>query len=147
MMEPPVESVPAEVPTVAPEGQPPSPHPRRRWRLLLLGVAVFVAAAGIAGTTTYAVDWMETAQFCGSCHTMQPERLAHEESPHRNVDCAACHIRPGVQGFVEAKLNGTKQLLELVAASYQRPIPPAGHAMSLDETSQTCVECHQGGPP
>lgn len=95
----------------------------------------------IVGTASYrSVAYMDTPSFCGtSCHVMAPEWHAYHVSPHSGVACTECHIAPGVQGFVHAKVNGTKQLLMILAHNYPRPImaddkvPPAW---------TTCQNCH-----
>jgi len=70
---------------------------------------------------------------------MAPEWTAYHVSNHAGVACTECHIAPGVQGFVHAKVNGTKQLLMVMAHRYPMPImaddkvPPAW---------TTCLNCH-----
>ena len=114
---------------------------------LVAGFAVAMTASGVA-----ALQWTETADFCGRCHTMGPELKAHAISPHRELACAECHVEPGIQGWVKAKLNGTKQLIEIVTGNFPTPIPPPGHG-DLPPTSVTCRRCHDvnqllenGGP-
>ena len=69
---------------------------------------------------------METETFCGqSCHVMAPEFRAHQVSPHSKVACVDCHVGPGAGGWLHAKMNGTRQLIEAVLNSYPRPIPSA----------------------
>lgn len=118
-------------------------------------VAVFlVAGFGSAITVggVMAVQWTETADFCGRCHTMDPELKAHAMSPHRELACAECHVEPGVEGWVKAKLNGTRQLVQLITGTFPTPIPPPGHG-DLPPTDATCRRCHDakslvanGGP-
>ncbi len=78
--------------------------------VLLVLVAGFGSALTVGGVA--AVGWTETADFCGRCHTMGPELKAHEMSPHREVACAECHVEPGVAGWIKAKVNGTRQLIQ-----------------------------------
>ncbi len=81
------------------------------------GVDFVVAATFInfviVGTASYrGVAYMDTPSFCGqACHVMGPEYAAYHVSNHSGVACTECHIVPGVQGFVHAKVNGTKQML------------------------------------
>lgn len=130
------------------------PHPRVRSRrgllLVLLLVGGFGAVAAVG--SVMAVHYTETSAFCGRCHTMAPELKAYSLSPHREVTCAECHVEPGVKGWVKAKLNGTKQLLEIVTGDYPRPIPAPDHA-DLPAVKDTCLACHslgaltrEGGP-
>ena len=97
----------------------------------------------IMGTAGYkGVSYMDSAQFCGlTCHTpMQPEYTAYLNSPHSRVECVQCHVGPGVQGFLRAKLAGTRQLVGVLFNSYQRPIPSPVH--SLRPARETCEHCH-----
>ena len=130
------------------------PHPSLRTRrgrfiafALVVGVAMGMTVAGVA-----AVSWTETADFCGRCHTMDPELKAYAMSPHREVACAECHVEPGVAGWIKAKVNGTRQLIGVLTGTFPTPIPAPDHA-DLPPTSDTCVRCHDpkalvanGGP-
>ncbi len=103
---------------------------------LVTGTAV-AAGAGVM----HAVEYSESIGFCGLCHTMDPEQKGLAASAHANVTCAECHVEPGVAGFVKAKINGTRQLAEVVTGTFPKPIPPADHA-ALPSTKDTCLSCH-----
>ena len=62
------------------------------------------------------------------CHTMQPELKAYEVSrpSQRRVRRMPHGARP--EGWVKAKLNGTRQLIELITGDFPTPIPPPDHA-------------------
>ncbi|HEY5907965.1 MAG TPA: NapC/NirT family cytochrome c [Vicinamibacteria bacterium] len=93
--------------------------------------------------TYRAVEHMESVQFCGqSCHVMTPEYVGHQGSPHARVTCVECHVGPGVTGWVESKMNGTRQLFEVAFNSYPRPIPGALETDRLVPARQTCEQCH-----
>jgi nitrate/TMAO reductase-like tetraheme cytochrome c subunit len=130
------------------------PHPPWRSKrgifVLVLLVGGFGAVAGVGGLT--AVHFSETPAFCGMCHTMDPELKAYAMSPHKEVACAECHVNPGVGGFIKAKMNGTKQLFDIIAGKYPMPIEPPDHA-DLPPVQGSCMECHSldeitenGGP-
>ena len=130
------------------------PHPPLRSKrglfVLFALVAGFGAVATVGGVAV--VGYTETSSFCGRCHTMAPELKAYAMSPHKQVACAACHVSPGVLGFVKAKANGTKQLLDIATGNFPTPIPPPDHS-DLPPVSQTCLSCHSldqitanGGP-
>jgi nitrate/TMAO reductase-like tetraheme cytochrome c subunit len=130
------------------------PHPPLRSRRGLFVVFVFVAGLGSALTigSVVAVQWTESAAFCGQCHTMEPELKAYAMSPHRDVACIECHTEPGLGGWIKAKVNGTRQLVQIVTGTFSKPIPVPDHA-TLPPTSVTCLKCHdvaplvaQGGP-
>ncbi len=95
----------------------------------------------IFGTASYrGVAYMDTPSFCGqACHVMAPEWNAYHVSSHAGVACTECHIAPGVPGYVHAKVNGTKQLLMVMANRYPTPI------MAEDKVPParvTCLKCH-----
>jgi hypothetical protein len=113
-------------------------------RGVLLGfvaLAVPVIAVG-AGLTYKAVHYMDSSEFCGTaCHkVMQPEYTAFQRSPHVSVGCAGCHIGPGAQWFVKAKISGSWQLIAVALDLYPRPIPTPVH--SLRPANGTCEQCH-----
>jgi hypothetical protein len=98
------------------------------------------------------LHYTETAGFCGRCHTMKPELAAYKMSAHRDVPCAECHVAPGIGGFLKAKINGTKQVVEILTGSYPKPIPPPEHS-AMPSPRATCMRCHaldeltaNGGP-
>jgi len=90
-----------------------------------------------------AVKHMETPQFCGgTCHTMQPEFAAYENSPHARVECVECHVAPGAAGWLSSKTAGTRQLIETIFDTYQTPIPSALASNRLVPARETCENCH-----
>ena len=86
---------------------------------------------------------METPQFCGAtCHTMNPELAAYENSPHSRVECVECHVAPGAAGWISSKTSGIRQLVETVLNTYPRPIPSALESNRLVPAGETCENCH-----
>ncbi len=118
----------------------------RRARLLIFGVTVALVSAASVGSTWAAFGWMETPEFCSACHVMQPERQAFERSPHSGIECAECHIAPGLSGLVKAKMDGTFQLIDLALNRYERPIPPPGHKLARTAVADNCKQCHREPP-
>jgi nitrate/TMAO reductase-like tetraheme cytochrome c subunit len=97
---------------------------------------LLVAVASYRGAS-----YMDSPQFCGqSCHVMHPEYTAYKISAHSHVDCVACHIGSGAQAYFSAKVNGTKQLLEVSFDRYPTPIPSP--VESLRPARYTCEGCH-----
>lgn len=85
--------------------------------------------------------YMESPQFCGqSCHVMHPEYTAYKISAHSHVACVECHIGSGAQAYFSAKVNGTKQLLEVSFDRY--PTPIASPVESLRPARYICEGCH-----
>ena len=113
-------------------------------RGVLLGfvaLAVPIIALG-AGLTFKAVHYMDSTEFCGmACHNvMEPEHTAFQRSAHARVGCAGCHIGPGAEWFVKAKISGSWQLVAVALDLYPRPIPTPVH--SLRPANGTCEQCH-----
>jgi nitrate/TMAO reductase-like tetraheme cytochrome c subunit len=125
-------------------------HSKRGVLVLLLLIGGVGTVVGVGGMT--AISFSETPGFCGMCHTMDPELKAYAMSPHKDVNCAECHISPGLAGFVKAKANGTKQLADIILGKFPTPIPPPDHA-DMPPVAVTCLKCHSladitenGGP-
>jgi hypothetical protein len=73
---------------------------------------------------------------------MSPELAAFQNSPHSRLECVECHVAPGASGWVASKASGTRQLIETVFDTYQRPIPPALASNHLVPARETCENCH-----
>ena len=110
--------------------------------LLTLVNLCIIAVAGFSAT-----HYMETDEFCGQvCHRpMKPQYTAHLVPPHAEVGCVDCHVGPGAEGAIRAKLNGTRQLAMVVTGGYARPIPSPVHDMPV--AAGTCATCHTPGFP
>ena len=121
------------------------PDRRDLWRRAGLFFGLMTLANLVIGSqlSYRAVEQMDTVQFCGqTCHVMKPEFTAHGLPPHRQVACASCHIAPGAEGFVRAKMNGTRQLIEVTFNTFPRPIEPALASNRLVSSAETCEQCH-----
>ncbi len=101
---------------------------------------VFFAIIGVA--TIKGFEFSESTAFCGEvCHTpMEPEHTAWENSPHARVRCVECHVGSGLDYYVKAKINGTRQLYSVLTGTYPTPIPTPVH--NLRPARGTCERCH-----
>jgi nitrate/TMAO reductase-like tetraheme cytochrome c subunit len=115
--------------------------PRSRAGLVALMLVLAAGGSIIAFTSVTMIQWTESADFCGRCHTMAPELEAHAAGPHREVSCGECHVEPGITGWIKAKINGTRQLVDVVMGTYPTPILPPAHS-ELPSTADTCQKCH-----
>jgi NapC/NirT cytochrome c family, N-terminal region len=114
----------------------------RRLLGFLGGVTLVNVVVGTQATYR-AVEHMETVQFCGqTCHVMTPELRSHAVSPHARVPCVECHVGEGARGWLESKMAGTRQLVEVITNSYPRPIPSAMETNRLVPARETCETCH-----
>ena len=133
---------------LAAAGQLPSAYPQIDLRnpVFRHGIEVVVIATFInfviLGTASYrGVAFMDSPHFCGqSCHVMAPQWGAYRESPHSHVDCVQCHVGSGFKSYVHAKVNGTKQLIEVTF--HRWPTPIHANLNALRPARETCEECH-----
>lgn len=113
-------------------------------RLFLIGFVILtvinMVILGVVGYEGY--HFTDSPYFCGMvCHkVMAPEYTAYKRSPHGRVSCVECHIGPGAQWFVRAKLSGLRQVYAVLTNSYSRPIPSPVEA--LRPARDTCEACH-----
>lgn len=98
--------------------------------LLVVSIASYRGAA-----------YMDSPQFCGqSCHVMHPEYTAYKISAHSHVACVECHIGAGASSYFAAKVNGTKQLIEVSLHRY--PTPIESPVQNLRPARDICEGCH-----
>jgi hypothetical protein len=133
------------------------PHIDLNDRIFRHGVDIVLVATIVnllvVGTASYrGAAYMDSPQFCGSsCHVMNPEYTAYRISAHSHVACVQCHIGAGAEAYFSAKVNGTKQLIEVtlhplaplapkIVADYPTPIPSP--VTSLRPARYTCEGCH-----
>jgi len=104
-------------------------------------VATIVNLLVVSMASYRGAAYMDSPQFCGtSCHVMHPEYSAYKVSAHSHVDCVACHIGSGAESYFKAKVNGTKQLIEVSFNRYPKPIPSP--VMNLRPAREICEGCH-----
>ncbi|MDD2273715.1 MAG: NapC/NirT family cytochrome c [Desulfuromonadaceae bacterium] len=100
----------------------------------------FMLIVGIAAIKGY--EFTESTTFCGElCHVpMEPEFVAWKNSPHAKVKCVECHVGPGAQWYVKAKISGLRQLW--VMANHSWPTPIQTPVENLRPARATCERCH-----
>jgi nitrate/TMAO reductase-like tetraheme cytochrome c subunit len=104
-------------------------------------VATIVNLLVVAVASYRGAAYMDSPQFCGqSCHVMHPEYTAYKISAHSHVECVACHIGSGAGSYVAAKVNGTKQLIEVSFHTY--PTPIESPVQNLRPARDICEGCH-----
>jgi hypothetical protein len=113
-------------------------------RKVVIGFLVLtVINISILGLIAYeGYHFTDSPYFCGQvCHqVMDPEYTAYQRSPHVKVACVECHIGPGADWFVRAKISGLRQVIAVLTDSFSRPIPaPVTH---LRPARDTCEQCH-----
>ena len=117
-------------------------NPRHRNAALIwtVGTTIFLLGSAVGSYRAYQAT--ESVAFCGQlCHSvMHPEFEAYQTSPHARVGCVECHIGPGADWFVKAKLTGAYQVYATLADIFPRPIPTP--IKNLRPARETCEHCH-----
>lgn len=116
---------------------------QRKQRInLTLGCAgILVIALGLLVGGVQGYTYSESSEFCGTvCHSMDPQWVRYQASPHANVECAHCHVGPGASAFIQSKVDGTRQLIGTITGNYSRPIKSPVH--NLRPARETCEDCH-----
>jgi hypothetical protein len=82
---------------------------------------------------------------------MHPEYTAYKISAHSHVPCVECHIGSGVSSYFQAKINGTKQLVEVSTHPFAHvapklipdyPTPIESPVRNLRPAREICEACH-----
>src|SRR6188472_96011 len=97
---------------------------------LVIGAVALVATA---------IPVTDSPTFCAGCHTIAPAYESWATSSHRDVTCVACHVRPGVQGWLSDKvLAGVRD-----TAIYVFGKPTDAHNLKAKVDSGVCLSCHR----
>jgi len=116
------------------------PRDRKIMGYFVAGSVVFLLLTAIGSYHSY--HFTESTQFCGqTCHTvMEPELVTYQHGPHARVSCVQCHIGPGAEWFVKAKISGTYQVYAVMFDKFPRPVPTP--IKNLRPAQETCEQCH-----
>lgn len=99
-------------------------------------LALFAGALAFGGV---AIPLTNHPKFCASCHNIAPSYESWVISSHKEVTCVACHVRPGIEGWLQDKAwAGTKDV-----AIYLFGTPTDAHNLKSHVDSNVCLSCHQ----
>ncbi len=102
-----------------------------------LTIAVIIIGALALGGI--AVPLTDHPKFCASCHNIRPSYENWIESSHKEVTCVACHVRPGLTGFIHDKAwTGTRDVMITLFGT-----PTEAHNLEATVYSDVCLGCHQ----
>ena len=112
---------------------------RKALLVVAIGAIILSVPAVYGGFQMYL--YTDAVSFCGTvCHSMTPEYLTYQRSPHAHVECAQCHVGAGAAGYLEAKIRGVAEMVETVQDKYPRPIPVP--VTDLRPIRENCEKCH-----
>lgn len=95
-----------------------------------------ICVLALVGT---AIPLTDRPTFCAGCHTIAPAYETWAQSSHKDVTCVACHVRPGLQGWLSDKVaSGVRD-----AAVYVFGTPPDAHNLQAKVDSGVCLGCHR----
>ena len=116
------------------------PHHRHAFFIFIIGTGFFLLLSAVGSYEAF--HYTESTEFCGTlCHrVMEPEHVAHVNSPHAKVACVACHVGPGADWYVRSKLSGLYQVYAVITQVYPRPIPTP--IKNLRPARAVCEQCH-----
>lgn len=103
---------------------------------------LFIAASGIALVVILGMAGTLAATnqpaFCSVCHkTMSPEYTTWSVTSHANINCTACHIKPGLINTLEHKIMTMKEPVLYLTGTWEKPIKPT----EIVE-NENCQRCH-----
>lgn len=107
-------------------------------RLLLVFAILSIIGIALLG---YAEHRTSQANFCGSCHIMEPYYASWKGDLHGSkldIACVECHYAPGERTTINAKLRGLSQVASYFSGRYGATRPRA-HV-----SNQSCLtaKCH-----
>ena len=93
-----------------------------RWLVILAIAAVLMLTAVTVSATTW--EYTNSPEFCGTaCHTMPPEYVAYQISPHARVACVDCHLgQDSLLATVPRKAREMRHVVNALTQSYEPPI-------------------------
>lgn len=126
-------------------------NPTTRW-LHLLSLCIIPTFILFLGNFV-AYEEAKEVNFCASCHpVMDPyvndlkdpntKNLAGIHSQNRYIQetqCYACHVGYGINGTMNAKLNGLIHMFKFYTGTYKHPIK-----LYQPFTNANCLRCHAG---
>jgi nitrate/TMAO reductase-like tetraheme cytochrome c subunit len=116
-------------------------EPRQRLKAFLAFGLLVILGLGLLIGGVKGYEFTESSDFCGTlCHSMDPQWVRYQASPHANVECAQCHVGPGAAAFIQSKIDGTRQLVGTITGNFSRPIKSP--VSNLRPARETCETCH-----
>lgn len=109
-------------------------------RMYFFGLAALAVIMIGTGGVLYGWDYTNSPPFCGTtCHTMPPEYVAYQVSPHARVACVECHLGRGFVGnMFTRKAGDMMHVVRYASNSYTFPI----YATTMEPARESCEKCH-----
>ncbi len=113
---------------------------RRPWPWIVGGLLTILIVLATVTVSATAWEYTNSPQFCGTtCHTMPPEYLAYQVSPHARVACVDCHLgQDSILLTVPRKAREISHVVNALTKAYEPPI----YVKNLRPARDTCEQCH-----
>ncbi len=117
---------------------PPTGAPRWIKFLPYAALSIIFLLIGVGGVYTW--DYTNSSEFCGTaCHSMPPQYITYQDSPHARVNCVECHIgREFVGNQFTRKIGDARHVFATVFGTYEYPIM----IKSMRPAREICERCH-----
>ncbi len=105
---------------------------------ILIGILLLV---GVEKGMAY----MDSPEFCSSCHIMEPVTASFEESTHSNLDCNDCHMPEGnliSHAIFKAKV-GSGHFYYNTFAEEKIPVNIEAKEETKEIIKENCISCHE----
>lgn len=109
--------------------------PRQTRRRLTVQVVLAVVIFAVA---LYGWNYTGSNAMCARCHYVERSIESHESGSHPQAQCKACHVEPGIDGSVLARLRGLENLVKVISGKGE----PVGYA-SANVANRSCQTCHE----
>jgi nitrate/TMAO reductase-like tetraheme cytochrome c subunit len=109
---------------------------KRQYLVAGLGLTV-ILVIGILAFSGASFWWTSRPSFCNRCHIMTPYIQAWEQSPHKDVNCEACHMQPGFFGFLGGKIAALQVVANYIQGNY------TDSSFNAAVMNSSCLQCHE----
>ncbi len=113
-----------------------APVKKRHLLIASLGLMGF-SVAGVFLFSAVSFWWTSQPSFCNRCHVMEPYVAEWKQSPHRNVNCEACHLTPGFFGYLGGKISGLQVVANYIRGDYK------DWSFNAAVSNNACLQCHE----
>jgi nitrate/TMAO reductase-like tetraheme cytochrome c subunit len=107
-------------------------------RLLIAIVAILLLFAVLSFGM---IEFTAQNFFCGTCHEMREHYRTWKVSSHKDTDCVACHISPGVYNMLKTKVAALEEVY--VHFTEDKGFKEIEEGIKAHVPDVNCKQCHQ----
>lgn len=95
---------------------------------------LFLIALLLSGTY-----YAQNDRNCLNCHKEGLEKKSLEKTSHKGLQCIACHMKPGITGYLQQKLDFLRWGFAYLARD---KVPPSSE-LKGNVSDSSCLKCHR----